>query len=93
MKFRDRTAFLASDVPTQQPEKLIHIYNTMRNVSRNVSTVVGVALGQEAKVNDVYVSYRTMNQRSSIIGTVQHKVAKEADDVLVLTLFILNTDE
>jgi len=65
----------------------------MRNVSRNVSTVVGVALGQEAEVHNVHETYRTMNQRSSIIGTVQHNVAKEADDILVLTLLVLNTDE
>jgi len=54
---------------------------------------MGVAFREEAEVDNIHIAYRTMNQRSSIVGTVLNKVAKEADDEPVFALPDLNTDE
>jgi len=54
---------------------------------------MGVAFREEAEVHYIHIAYRTMNQRSSIVGTVLNKVAKEADDEPVFALPDLNTDE
>jgi len=60
---------------------------------KNSRTVMGVPFREEAEVHYIHIAYRTMNQRSSILGTVLNKVAKEADDEPVFALPDLNTDE